>query len=397
MVKKILSFIQHESFSGFILFFVTMIALLLANSHLAATYYEWINFSMHLKIQTRQIDIPLSLIVNDGLMVIFFFVIGLEIKREIVEGELNSIKKATLPALGAIGGMLFPAVIYMVINQHDLIALKGWAIPSATDIAFSLAILTVLQSRLPVSLKVFLTALAIIDDLGAILIIAFFYTAQLSYIPLCLAGVCLCLLILLNRFNIVGFLPYGIVGLFLWVFVLQSGVHPTIAGVLTALAYPSNVSEKALRFRTYDLESVLLPWVSFLILPLFAFVNAGVSFGTMTFSTILNSIPLGIILGLFLGKQLGIMSFCYLGIKMKISKLPEYANWLSLYAVCIICGVGFTMSLFIGNLAFADFSSQAMNLVKVGVLFGSLLSAVIGMLVIILFSPRKALKPFNRS
>ena len=285
--------------------------------------------------------------------------------------------------------MVVPALIYFIINRTHPIALRGWAIPSATDIAFALGILMLLRSRVPISLKIFLTALAIMDDLGAIIIIALFYTSSLSLLSLGLAVCCLLILFLFNRLGITKFTPYGLVGLIMWICVLKSGVHATLAGVAIALAYPLKDKKNPNYSPSHDLESSLMPWVSFLVLPLFAFANAGVPFTNMTLATIFQPIPLGIILGLFIGKQLGIMSACWIAIKLGIAKMPTGATWMSLYGVSIICGIGFTMSLFIGGLAFTGQGPHMTALVRLGVLIGSFLSGIFGALIILLFCKKR--------
>jgi NhaA family Na+:H+ antiporter len=309
-------------------------------------------------------------------MTIFFFLVSLEIKREFVQGELSNPKQALLPIIGAVGGMVIPALFYIIININDSATLKGWAIPSATDIAFSLGVLSLLGKRVPLSLKVFLTALAIIDDLGAIVIIAFFYSGkiQITYLLLMLASVIV--LILLNKFNIKYFIFYLIVGVLLWDFTHQSGIHATISGVLLALTIPHN-KQNHKKSMLLKLEHVISPYVAFGIMPLFAFANAGVSLEGVSLRTLLNPVPLGILCGLFFGKQIGVLLFSYISIKLNLAQMPNNSTWFSFYAVSILTGIGFTMSLFVGNLAFAD-SNQYADGVKIGVLSGSLLSTLFG-------------------
>ena len=319
-------------------------------------------------------------------MAIFFFFVSLEIKREFIQGELSNPKQAMLPIIGAIGGMAVPALFYIIVNYSDRTTLNGWAIPSATDIAFSLGVLSLLGKRVPISLKVFLTALAIIDDLGAIVIIAFFYSGNIEIKYLVLMLLSMTVLITLNKFKIKSFIPFLIVGIFLWDFTHQSGIHATIAGVLLALTIPhtKNKSEDSMLLK---LEHGLSPYVAFGIMPLFAFANAGVSLEGLTFATLLNPVPLGIVLGLFFGKQIGVFALSYISVKLKFANKPSGSTWLSLYGVSILTGIGFTMSLFVGNLAFAN-NLEYMDGVKIGVLTGSLFSTLFGYF-LLLFSSKK--------
>ena len=316
-------------------------------------------------------------------MAIFFFFVTLEIKREFLQGELSNIKQALLPIIAAVGGMLVPALIYVFINLGDGETLKGWAIPSATDIAFSLG---VLGKRVPLSLKVFLTALAIIDDLGAIVIIALFYSGDLSIKYLSLMLLAFIILLVMNKFNIKKFLPYLIVGIFLWDFTHNSGIHATIAGVLLAMTIPHRKKDKDFSL-LIKVEHAISPYVAFGIMPIFAFANAGVSLEGLSFSSLLDKVPLGIVLGLFVGKQLGVFVFSYVSIKLKIAQMPSNTSWYNFYGVGVLTGIGFTMSLFVGNLAFAE-SMQYMDGVKIGVLTGSLLSTLFGYFLILL-TPNK--------
>jgi len=369
-------FFKLESASGLVLLFAAIIALYISNSSFSDDYFNILK--SYIVLGTESFGLKLSILhwINDVLMAIFFFLVSLEIKREFVQGELSNPKQALLPIIGAIGGMLVPALFYVFININDPETLKGWAIPSATDIAFSLGVLSLLGKRVPISLKVFLTALAIIDDLGAIVIIAFFYSGniEIQYLLLMLAAM-VCLLIL-NKFKITKFLPYFIVGIFLWNFTHQSGIHATIAGVLLALTIPHNIknSKKSLLLK---LEHSISPYVAFIIMPVFAFANAGVSLQGLNLSSLLMPVPLGIVCGLFFGKQIGVFVFSYLAVKFNFAEKPNNSNWLAFYAVSILTGIGFTMSLFVGNLAFAD-STQYIDGVKIGVLAGSLLSTLCG-------------------
>ena len=309
-------------------------------------------------------------------MAIFFFFVTLEIKREFIQGELSNIKQALLPIIAAVGGMVVPALFYIFINLGNPETLNGWAIPSATDIAFSLGILSLLGSRVPISLKVFLTALAIIDDLGAILIIAFFYSGDLSIPYLSLILLSYILLLILNKLSIKIFTPYLLVGLFMWFFTYKSGIHATIAGVLLASTIPHRLKERDFSL-LLKIEHAISPYVAFMIMPLFAFANAGVSLEGLTLSSLMAPVPLGILCGLFFGKQIGVLLFSYISVKFKFADMPNNSNWMSIYGVSILTGIGFTMSLFVGNLAFID-NTQYIDGVKIGVLSGSLLSTIFG-------------------
>ncbi len=369
-------FFKLESASGLVLLFAAVIALFISNSSFGESYFQILE--SYFTLGTKEFGLKLSVLhwINDVLMAIFFFLVSLEIKREFVKGELSNPKQAMLPIIGAVGGMVVPAAIYIIINIDDSTRLNGWAIPSATDIAFSLGVLSLLGKRVPVSLKVFLTALAIIDDLGAIIIIAFFYSGNIQATYLVLMAVAMLILIILNRLNIKSFIPYLIVGIFLWEFTHQSGIHATIAGVLLALTIPHD-TKKEKNSLLLKLEHAISPYVAFGIMPIFAFANAGVSLEGLSFATLLNPVPLGIVCGLFFGKQIGVFLFSYLSILFKFADKPNNSNWISLYAVSILTGIGFTMSLFVGNLAFAN-NLEFSDGVKIGVLTGSLLSTLCG-------------------
>ncbi len=373
------NFLKKESASGILLMTAAALAIIIANSPLSGLYAELLNIPVEIRIGALHIDKPLILWINDGLMAIFFFLIGLELKRELLEGELSDVRKITLPAFAAVGGMLFPALIYAALNWGDAEALKGWAIPAATDIAFALGILAVLGKRVPVALKVFLVSLAIMDDMGAIVIIAIFYTSDLSFSSLSLALFAVAVLALFNWRRVTTLAPYILVGIVLWVAVLKSGVHATLAGVVLAFCIPLKTSSKGERSMAKSLEHDLHGSVSFVIIPIFAFANAGVSLEGLSFSSLLEPIPLGIILGLFFGKQIGVMLFSFIAVRLGIASLPDNVNWKQLYGVAVLCGVGFTMSLFIGSLAFEQGGTQA-NLMndRLGILAGSILSAVVG-------------------
>ena len=379
-------FFKLEAASGLILLFAAIIALIISNSTLSDLYFSTLNKYLFIGINNFGLKLSVLHWINDALMAIFFFFVTLEIKREFLQGELSNIKQALLPIIAAVGGMLVPALFYVFINFGDSETLNGWAIPSATDIAFSLGVLSLLGKRVPLSLKVFLTALAIIDDLGAIVIIALFYSGDLSVKYLSLMLLAFIILLVINKFNIKKFLPYLIVGIFLWDFTHNSGVHATIAGVLLAMTIPHRKKEKDFSL-LIKIEHAISPYVAFGIMPLFAFANAGVSLEGLSFASLLNKVPLGILLGLFVGKQLGVFLFSYVSIKTKIAQMPNNTNWFNLYGVGVLTGIGFTMSLFVGNLAFID-NIQYMDGVKIGVLTGSLLSTLFGYFIILL-TPNK--------
>ena len=379
-------FFQLEAASGLILLIAAIVALIISNSNFSELYFS--SLQQYLFIGINNFGLKLSVIhwINDALMAIFFFFVTLEIKREFIQGELSNIKQALLPIIAAVGGMLVPALFYVLINFGDSETLNGWAIPSATDIAFSLGILSLLGSRVPISLKIFLTALAIIDDLGAILIIAFFYSGDLHITYLSLVLVSYLFLLILNKYNVKKILPYLIVGCFMWFFTHESGIHATIAGVLLASTIPHRKKDKDFSL-LIKIEHAISPYVAFMIMPLFAFANAGVSLNGLTFSSLLLPVPLGILLGLFVGKQVGVMLFSYVSIKLKFAQMPNNSDWLSLYGVSILTGIGFTMSLFVGNLAFVE-NTQYIDGVKIGVLTGSLLSTIFGYFLLLVTSKK---------
>ncbi len=379
-------FFKLEAASGLVLLFAAVAALVISNSNLSDLYFS--TLSNYLFIGINNFGLKLSVLhwINDALMAIFFFFVTLEIKREFLQGELSNIKQALLPIIAAVGGMVVPAFIYIIINLGDSETLNGWAIPSATDIAFSLGVLSLLGKRVPLSLKVFLTALAIIDDLGAIVIIALFYSGDLSIKYLSLMLIAFLILLIINKFNVKKFIPYLFVGLLLWDFTHNSGIHATIAGVLLAMTIPHRKKEKDFSL-LIKIEHAISPYVAFGIMPLFAFANAGVSLEGLSFSSLLDKVPLGIVLGLFVGKQLGVFVFSYISIKLKIAQMPNNSNWYNFYGVGILTGIGFTMSLFVGNLAFVE-NMQYMDGVKIGVLTGSLLSTLFGYFLILL-TPNK--------
>ena len=379
-------FFKLEAASGLVLLIAAIIALIVSNSDYSDLYFR--SLGQYLFIGFNEFGLKLSIHhwINDALMAIFFFFVTLEIKREFIQGELSNFKKALLPIIAAIGGMVVPALFYIYINYGNNETINGWAIPSATDIAFSLGILSLLGSRVPISLKIFLTALAIIDDLGAILIIAFFYSGDLSISYLSLILISYIFLLILNKFGVKKFLPYLLIGIFMWFFTYKSGIHATIAGVLLASTIPHRKKNRDFSL-LIKVEHLISPYVAFMIMPLFAFANAGVSLSGLTFSSLLLPVPLGILLGLFFGKQIGVMLFSYLSVRLKIAELPDNSKWVSLYGVSILTGIGFTMSLFVGNLAFAENTSY-IDGVKIGVLAGSLLSTLCGYFLLLLTSKK---------
>ena len=386
LTKPFKYFFKLEAASGLVLLFAAILALIISNGSLSELYFSTLD--QYLILGTEKFGLKLSILhwINDVFMAIFFFFVSLEIKREFLQGELSNPKQALLPIIGAVGGMAVPALFYIIVNYSDSNTLNGWAIPSATDIAFSLGVLSLLGKRVPISLKVFLTALAIIDDLGAIVIIAFFYSGNIEIKYLVLMLISLIILIGLNKFKIKSFLPYLIVGIFLWDFTHQSGVHATIAGVLLALTIPHNIKNNK-ESLLLKLEHSLSPYVAFGIMPIFAFANAGVSLEGLTFATLLNPVPLGIVLGLFFGKQIGVFVLSYIAVKLKFADKPTNSTWPAFYAVSILTGIGFTMSLFVGNLAFAN-NIEYMDGVKIGVLTGSLLSTLFGYFLLLIFSKK---------
>ena len=380
-------FFELESASGLVLVIGAVVALILSNSNLSGYYFDVLNF--HISIGTQNFGLDLSILhwINDVLMCVFFFIVTLEIKREFVHGELSRPKQASLPIIAAIGGMAVPAIIYIIINLETSNTLRGWAIPSATDIAFSIGVLALLGKRVPISLKIFLMALAIIDDLGAIIIIAFFYSTELQYMYLILMIGSFLALLIINKLGVKKFIPYLLIGLFLWYFTHESGIHSTISGVILALTIPHRAHEKDFSL-LLKLEHFLSPYVAFGIMPLFALANAGVSLEGVSIKTLMAPVPLGILSGLFFGKQIGVFLFSYLSIKLKIAEMPSNSNWIKLYAVGILTGIGFTMSLFVGNLAFIE-NAQHMDGVKIGVLCGSLLSAFVGYFLLLIVTNKK--------
>ncbi len=376
-------FIHKESSPGVLLILVTILALILQNSAMSELYNSFLHTPVEVRFGDLQIAKPLLLWVNDGLMAVFFFLIGLEVKRELIEGHLSSIRQITLPGIAAIGGMVVPALVFVGFNQGESFAMKGWAIPTATDIAFALGILSLLGNRVPVSLKIFLMALAIIDDLGAIIIIALFYTNELSTLSISIASIALLILFIMNRKGVAIKSAYIIVGIVLWVSVLKSGVHATLAGVALAFMIPlSSIGKDGKTFSmSKEMEHDLHKWVAFMILPLFAFVNAGVDLRGISVGEMVGSVPMGIMLGLFIGKQVGVFGFSWVAIKLGWASLPQKSSWLQLYGVAALTGIGFTMSLFVDTLAYND-SKLYHYADKLAILLGSLFSGVVGYLVL---------------
>ena len=380
-------FFKLEAASGLLLLVAAIFALFLSNSVLSEYYFNILNTHLSVGIKKFSLDLSVHHWINDVLMAVFFFVVTLEIKREFIQGELSKPKQALLPIIAAVGGMFVPALIYIIINFDNTNTLRGWAIPSATDIAFSIGVLSLLGSRVPISLKVFLVALAIIDDLGAIIIIAFFYSNEIQINYLVLLIISFIVLIFINKFGIKKFLPYFLIGLFLWYFTYNSGIHSTISGVLLACTIPHRKKENDYSL-LIKLEHLLSPYVAFGIMPVFALANAGVILNDVSFRSILSPVPLGIICGLFFGKQVGVFLFSYLSIKFKLAEMPKKSNWISLYAVGVLTGIGFTMSLFVGNLAFSDYTNNLTG-VKIGVLIGSTLSALMGYFLLLIVTKKK--------
>ncbi|MCW8093187.1 Na+/H+ antiporter NhaA [Alteromonas sp. ASW11-130] len=372
------SFFKLQSAGGILLFIAALLAIILANSPLSTYYDMFLSTPVEVRVGALKIAKPLLLWINDGLMAVFFFLVGLELKRELVEGELADKRNIILPGAGAIGGMLVPALIYAYFNYDDPVAIKGWAIPAATDIAFALGVLTLLGPRVPLSVKVFLTSLAIFDDIGAILIIAFFYTSKISLTALIIVAFCIPVLTILNRQGVVSKSPYILIGIIMWIATLKSGVHATLAGVVLAMFIPLRSKEgdnySPLKSLEHDLHSV----VGFFVLPVFAFANAGLNLQGVSFDQIKHGVPVGITLGLFVGKQIGIFGFCWLAVKMSLTKLPGNVSWLTLYGTSALCGIGFTMSLFIGSLAFEETGVNLLFDERLGIVIGSILSGVLG-------------------
>ncbi len=379
-----------EAAGGILLICSALLAIVCANTFLHEYYKLFLSTPVAITIGTFNIAKPLLLWINDGLMAIFFFLVGLELKRELLEGELSDKRNIILPGIGAIGGMLVPALIYVYFNYDDPVAVKGWAIPAATDIAFALGVLSLLGSRVPVTLKVFLTSLAIFDDIGAILIIAFFYTSKISMAALIAVAICIPILTMMNRANVISKSPYILIGIIMWAAMLKSGVHATLAGVLLAMFIPMRSKEfpklSPLKTLEHDLHSI----VAFFVLPVFAFANAGLNLRGISAEQVLHDVPIGIALGLFIGKLVGIFGLCGLAIKMNMTQLPKGMNWASLFGTAALCGIGFTMSLFVGSLAFEETGVNLLFDERLGIIIGSLASGILGYLVLAKSLPKVA-------
>jgi len=388
----IASFFRLESAGGILLMFAALLAIICANTPLQSYYALLLDTPVEVRIGALEVAKPLLLWINDGLMAVFFFLVGLELKRELIEGELADKRNIILPGVGAIGGMLVPALIYIYFNADDPIAMQGWAIPAATDIAFALGVLSLLGSRVPTSLKVFLTSLAIFDDIGAILIIAAFYTAKISLTALIIVACCLPILLFMNRCGEESKSLYVTLGLVMWVAMLKSGVHATLAGVILAMFIPMQSKTVPGHSPLKSMEQDLHTVVAFFVLPVFAFANAGINLSGIGLEQILHNVPVGIALGLLVGKQVGIFGLCWLAISLKFTSLPAGMSWPTLYGTAALCGIGFTMSLFIGSLAFEETNVNLLFDERLGIIIGSLFSGMIGYCVL-----RLSLKPGNQT
>ena len=379
MIRQIKNFLKLESSGGILLFAAAILAIICANTGVKSVYFDFLQTQVVLKVGAFAIDKPLLMWINDGFMAVFFVLVGLEVKREMFEGSLSSVHKASLPAFAAFGGMIVPALIYYFINHHDPELVRGWAIPMATDIAFALGIVALLSKQVPLPLKMFLLALAIIDDIGAIVVIAIFFSHEMSMPALIVASLAIITLFTMNRYKVVSMIHYLIVGLILWASVLKSGVHATLAGVIIGFAIP--LRGKNGETPLYHLEHILAPWCSFVILPLFAFANAGISFDGMSLEKLTSPVPLGIAFGLFIGKPVGVFLFSYVAVLLRLAGLPQGVNFKQIFAIAVLCGIGFTMSVFIAGLAFGADNNDGSNmlpLAQLGILIGTNLSAVVG-------------------
>ncbi|EIG25492.1 Na+/H+ antiporter NhaA [Haemophilus paraphrohaemolyticus] len=379
MIRQIKNFLKLESSGGILLFTAAILAIICANTSVQSVYFDFLQTQVVLKVGAFAIDKPLLMWINDGFMAVFFVLVGLEVKREMFEGSLSSVRKASLPAFAAFGGMIVPALIYYFINHHDPELIRGWAIPMATDIAFALGIVALLSKQVPLPLKMFLLALAIIDDIGAIVVIAIFFSHEMSMPALIVASLAIITLFTMNRYKVVSMIHYLIVGSILWASVLKSGVHATLAGVIIGFAIP--LRGKNGETPLYHLEHILAPWCSFVILPLFAFANAGVSFDGMSLEKLTSPVPLGIAFGLFIGKPVGVFLFSYVAVLLRLAGLPQGVNFKQIFAIAVLCGIGFTMSVFIAGLAFGANNNDGSNmlpLAQLGILIGTNLSAVVG-------------------
>ena len=386
LMQPLHEFLRLEAAGGLILMAAAVLALIFANSPLAAYYEALVDLPLAIGVGTFGIAKPVLLWINDGLMAVFFFLVGMELKREVLEGHLSSLRQASLPAFAAIGGMLVPAAFYAAFNWHDPVAMKGWAIPTATDIAFALGILSLLGKRVPPALKAFLLSVAIFDDLGAIAVIAIFYTAGLSATSLAVAAGMIAALVGLNRAGVTRPIAYVLIGIPLWVAVLKSGVHATLAGVVLAMFIPLRARDKT-QAQTSDsplrsLEHKLHPWVAFGVLPVFAFANAGVPIVGLSIADTFHPVPLGIVTGLFLGKQIGVLALCWIAMRLRIASLPDGVGWRQLHGTALLCGIGFTMSLFIASLAFEQGNAAYLGMERLGILIGSLVCGLSGYVVL---------------
>lgn len=391
VIPLLSDFFRTESAAGIVLMATALMALIAANSPLAPLYDLLLSTPVEIRVGALRIAKPLLLWVNDGLMAVFFLLVGLELKRELIEGELSNLRRALLPAIAAIGGMAVPALIYLGVNHGNPLAIRGWAIPTATDIAFALGVLSLLGSRVPTGLKVLLTSIAIFDDIGAVAIIAMFYTDQLSFSALTIAAISIGLLAILNRRGVEARSVYLVIGIVMWVALLKSGVHATLSGVILAMFIPIRARDADAPSPLKTLESDLHASVAFMVLPVFAFCNAGVALAGVGVAQVLHPVPLGIALGLVLGKQIGVFGFCWLAIRVGIGALPSGVSWLSLYGLSVLCGIGFTMSLFIGSLAFDGVNVAGLFDERLGILVGSLVAGVIGYLILRVSLARNAI------
>lgn len=380
LIKPLQEFLRLETSGGYVLMAATAAAMIVANSPLAFKYRSLLEFPLTIGLSRFIISKSSLHWIDDGLMVLFFFVIGLELKRELIEGHLSSLRRASLPAFAAAGGMLGPALIYVALNRHDPLAIHGWAIPTATDIAFALGVLSLLGKQVPPALKALLLSIAIFDDLGAIVVIAIFYTAGLHLIPLMVAAALIIVLFALNRLRVISPAVYFIVAFFLWLAILKSGVHATLAGVIVAMFIPLRIADGS--SPAQQLGHTLHPWVAFGVLPIFAFANAGVTLSGLSPGDVAGTVPMGIMIGLFAGKQLGIFLMCWLAVKLRLAARPEGTSWRQLYAIAMLCGIGFTMSLFIAALAFAKSGADYHGAERLGILLGSLVSGFTGYFVL---------------
>ena len=378
MLKQIQKFLKLEAASGILLLVSALLAMIFANTDLNQLYFSFLQTEVAIKFGAFSIDKPLLMWVNDGFMAVFFILVGMEVKRELFEGSLSSYQKAVFPAVAALGGMIVPALVYWFINQNSPEYQQGWAIPMATDIAFALGIVALLSKQVPPALKVFLLALAIIDDLGAIIVIALFFSHEMSMQALTIASLAIIVLVAMNRYKVTGLINYAIIGTILWASVLKSGVHATLAGVIIGFCIP--LRGKNGEAPLHHLEHALAPWCSFAILPLFAFSNAGVSLEGMSLDKLASPLPLGVALGLIIGKPVGVFLFSYVSVLLGIAKLPEGINFKQIFAIAVLYGIGFTMSMFIAGLAFGegDASEDVLALARLGILMGTFVSAIIG-------------------